>query len=262
MKIIRTGKLRDNNIAVATKQKRKIFFTNRFRVPATAVLLVVFVLLAFVARYPGNAVQVNAGASGRQVIVLDAGHGGADSGCVGINGELEKDINLAIVQNLRQLLEIAGFDVVLTRETDESIHDANAEGLRAQKVSDMNNRKTIIDRYPNSIFISVHQNKFTKSASFGAQMFYTDNNPVNMKLAEIMQRTFREYLDAANDREVKTIDDGLYLFKDTKQPALLIECGFLSNEKDAANLANGEYQKKVAVAILSGLLECINTNQT
>lgn len=177
-----------------------------------------------------------------------------DSGCVGINGELEKDINLTIVKNLKQLLEFSGYDVVLTRSEDVSIHDNDVTGTRNQKVSDMENRKKIVDEYPDSIFFSVHQNRFTQAQYFGAQMFYTTQNKNNFKIAQTMQEAFRE-LQPTNDREVKLIDNNLYLFKSTAQTALLIECGFLSNAEDAANLSNPEYQKKVAFTIFKGMQE-------
>ena len=169
-----------------------------------------------------------------------------------INGAYEKDINLDIVKDLGALLTLNGYEVVYTREEDISIHDNGVEGIRNQKVSDMKNRLAIVETYPDSVFISVHQNLFTDPAYFGGQMFYTTNNASNFRLARIMQELFSQ-LQPGNDREVKLIDNGLYLFKDTKQPALLIECGFLSNPNDAENLSSAEYRKKVAFTIYSGL---------
>lgn len=112
--------------------------------------------------------------------------------------------------------------------------------------------------YPDSMFFSIHQNQYTQPEYFGAQMFYTTNNAGNFKLAQIMQRNFAA-LQEGNDREIKLMDSGLYLFKETPQPALLIECGFLSNEKDAANLSDSEYQKKVAFTIYKGIMEFLST---
>lgn len=190
----------------------------------------------------------------KQVIVLDAGHGGIDSGCVAVNGAYEKDINLDIVKDLGALLTLNGYEVVYTRDDDVSIHDNGVEGIRNQKISDMKNRLEIVKRYPDSVFISVHQNLFTDPAYFGGQMFYTTNNSANFRLARIMQGLFAK-LQPGNDREVKLIDNGLYLFKSTEQPALLIECGFLSNPEDAANLSSAEYRRKTAFTIYSGIAE-------
>lgn len=152
------------------------------------------------------------------------------------------------------MLTMNGYDVVYTRDEDISIYDDGVEGIRNQKISDMENRLKIVKSCPDSVFISVHQNLYTESEYFGGQMFYTTNNPGNYKLARIMQGKFAE-LQPGNDREVKLIDNGLYLFKTTEQPALLIECGFLSNPRDAENLSTAEYRKKVAFTIYSGLEE-------
>lgn len=228
------------------------------RIPIALGFLTCFVLVAVAANLTNNAVRANAGADGRKVVVLDAGHGGLDSGCVGCNGVLEKDINLAVVKDLEQFLTLSGFDVVLTRSEDISIYDNGVTGIRNQKISDMENRLEIVKSYPDSLFFSIHQNQFTQPEYFGAQMFYTTNNAGNFKLAQIMQKNFAS-LQEGNDREIKLLDSGLYLFKDTTQPALLIECGFLSNEKDAKNLSDDEYQKMTAFTIYKGIMEFLAT---
>ena len=177
-----------------------------------------------------------------------------------MHGCYEKDINLAIAKNLEQLLTVSGFEVVMTRSEDISIYDQGVEGIRNQKVSDMENRLEIIKSYPDAIFLSIHQNQYTEPEYFGAQMFYTTNNAGNFQLAQIMQDCFAE-LQQGNDRDIKLIDNNLYLFKDTPQLALLIECGFLSNENDANNLSDSDYQKKVAFTIYKGLLQYLNQSE-
>lgn len=224
------------------------------KIPPTLIFLACFIAAAVVISFRNGAVPVisdSVEGQGRTV-VIDSGHGGADGGCVGVNGCVEKDINLAIATDLQKLLELSGFNVVMTRTEDVSIHDEGVEGLRNQKVSDMENRLEIIQSHPDALFVSIHQNQFTDPQYFGAQMFYTTNNPANFKLAQTMQECFRE-LQPGNDREIKLIDNGLYLFKNTQQPALLIECGFLSNSNDAANLSDGDYQKKVAFTVFKGI---------
>ena len=222
--------------------------------------LSIFTIIALATAYRNVSVPAIADASTKKTIIIDAGHGGMDGGCVGVNGCLEKDINLAIVKDLEQLLTASGFNVVLTRSEDVSIYDEGVEGIRNQKVSDMENRLEIIKSYPDSIFLSIHQNQFTQSEYFGAQMFYTTKNAGNFQLAQIMQSCFAE-LQPGNNREIKLIDNNLYLFKDTPQVALLIECGFLSNENDAKNLSDSEYQKKVAFTIYRGLLQYLNNTE-
>jgi N-acetylmuramoyl-L-alanine amidase len=183
-----------------------------------------------------------------------------DGGAVGVNGELEKDINLSIVKNMQHLFEFSGYNVVLTRDSDRSMHSDGVVGIRNQKISDMENRKAVIDsNQENSLFLSIHQNRFTDPKYYGAQMFYTTQNNENHLLAQTLQNSFAE-LQVGNEREIKIIDNDLYLFKSTAQPAVLIECGFLSNPEEAAKLNNADYQKKVAFTIYKAVMEYLNPN--
>jgi len=216
-----------------------------------------FVLLAVCARLTERALPASVSAADKPVVVLDAGHGGLDSGAVGKNGTLEKDVNLAIVKALRDMLEMSGFQVVLTRDEDISIYDAGVEGIRNQKLSDMDNRLEIIQSYPDSVFLCIHQNNYTDPKYFGGQMFYNNNNPDNRTLAQIMQNRF-SVLQPGNDREIKLSGNELFLLKSNKNPSLMIECGFLSNPDEEAKLATWEYQQKVAFTIYSGLMEFID----
>lgn len=218
----------------------------------------VFAVLAVCARVTDKALPTSTEVSGdKPIIVLDAGHGGLDSGAVGKNGTLEKDVNLAVVKRLKQLLEMSGFQTVLTRDEDISIYDPGTEGIRNQKLSDMDNRLEIIQSYPDSIFLCIHQNNYTDPAYFGGQMFYNENNPDNRILAQLMQNRFAE-LNPANDREIKLTGDELYLLKSNQNPSLMIECGFLSNPDEEEKLATAEYQQQTAFAIYGGLLDYLS----
>ena len=128
-------------------------------------------------------VAANASANDLPVILLDAGHGGEDGGA-GENGVQEKDVNLAVALQLREFLEMSGFRVVMTRETDVSIHDDSASTIREKKVSDLHNRLKLIEQYPGCTFISIHQNQFEQSQYHGAQMFYSKNDERSKLLAE------------------------------------------------------------------------------
>lgn len=234
------------------------------KIPHTLIFLTCFIVAAVMISFRNSAipaVSTNAVKEGKRTVVIDSGHGGADGGCVGVNGCVEKDINLAIAKDLEQLLTMSGFNVVMTRSEDVSIHNEGVEGLRNQKISDMENRLKIIQSYPDSLFVSIHQNQYTESEYFGGQIFYTTNNAGNLRLAQLMQEAFAE-LQEGNDREIKLIDNDLYLFKNTKQLAVLAECGFLSNPNDAANLSDGDYQKKVAFVIYKGIMNYYNLSNT
>ena len=220
----------------------------------------IFAFLAVCARVTDSAVPTSAEASERPVIVLDAGHGGLDSGAVGKSGVLEKDVNLSVVKHLQQLLELSGFRTVLTRDEDISIYDPGVEGIRNQKLSDMDNRLEIVQKYPDSIFLCIHQNNYTDPQYFGAQMFYNDNNPDNRTLAQIMQNRFAA-LQTGNDREIKLSGNELFLLKSNPNPSLMIECGFLSNPDEEQKLATDEYRQQVAFTIWGGVLEFIEATE-
>lgn len=207
---------------------------------------------------PASAENTGSGMK-KQLIVLDAGHGGPDGGCVSVNGVAEKGINLSIVQSLRDSLEILGYSVVCTREDDRSIHDAGVEGIAKQKLSDMKNRLDIINRQDNAVVLSVHQNQFVDKRYSGAQMFYAKDNDESRRLAECMKKQFVGLLQPENTREIKPVGSEMYLIHNAKNPALMIECGFLSNEQEAKLLESAQYQKKVAFTILTGAEEYLLT---
>lgn len=230
---------------------------NAKSVKLTLSMIGIFVLLAICARITERALPVAAPVTEKPIIVLDAGHGGLDSGAVGVTGALEKNINLSIVLALRDMLEMSGFNVVLTRDEDISIYDPGIQGIRNQKLNDMDNRLKIIQSYPDSIFLCIHQNNYISPDSHGAQMFYNNNNSTNRTLAQIMQKRFKT-LQPYNDREIKLSGEELFLLKSNKNPSLMIECGFLSNPEEEANLSTWEYQQKVAFTIYGGVLEYID----
>lgn len=230
---------------------------NKKSIKLTLSMIGCFVLLAVCARITERALPASAVPSEKPVIVLDAGHGGLDSGAVGATGVLEKDVNLSVVLALRDMLELSGFEVVLTRDEDISIYDPGVTGIRNQKLNDMDNRLKIIQSYPESIFLCVHQNNFTDPQYFGGQMFYNNNNPKNRTLAQIMQNKFAE-LQPGNDREIKLSGEELFLLKSNKNPSLMIECGFLSNPDEEALLSTWEYRQKVAFTIYGGVMEFLD----
>ena len=195
-------------------------------------------------------------------IVLDAGHGGLDGGCSSADGVTEKGINLNIMLEVRDLCKLYGYNVEVTRDKDTSIHDKGIEGIRNQKNSDMENRLAIFNKHTNALCISIHQNKFTDPKYSGAQMFYSDTNPDNQKLAEIMKSQFVKNIQPDNTRETKPCGKELYLCYFCTNPTLMIECGFLSNPEEAAKLNSPDYQKQVAFTIFSGINEYLNGENT
>lgn len=191
-------------------------------------------------------------------LILDAGHGGEDGGASTSAGHKESDINLAIVLKTRTLMTFLGVEPRLTRDADVSLHSSEAETIHQKKVSDLKNRVAFIENMPDAVLISVHQNHFTDPRYGGAQVFF-NNSKLNRPWGEYVQETLRQVTDPENDRKAKPIPDGIYLFDHIRCPAILVECGFLSNGEDAALLLTDAYQRKIAMALAGAYFYEIQT---
>ena len=193
----------------------------------------------------------------RRRVVIDAGHGGDDPGKVGINGANEKDVNLEIARLVKQYLEMSDVEVVMTRESDEGLNDADAPN---KKVQDMKRRIALIEEEAPALTVSIHQNSYPEEYVHGAQVFYYTGSAQGQRLAEGIQRRLVESADPENKRQVKA-NDSYYLLKKTGVPIVIVECGFLSNSAEAEKLCMPEYQQRVAWAIHMGILEYLNENE-
>ena len=192
----------------------------------------------------------------RPVILLDAGHGGEDGGAVGLNGIVEKDINLPITLKLNDFLQALGYETQMTRTTDISIHDATAASLRERKRTDIHNRFHMMEALRDTdLFLNIHQNKFPESGPHGTQVFYSKNHPRSLILANSIQSSVAGLLQPDNARQVKPAGDSIYLLYHAQIPAVLVECGFISNPDDAAKLVRDDYQNRIAFAIACGVLD-------
>lgn len=187
-------------------------------------------------------------------IVIDAGHGGADPGKVGVNQALEKDVNLEIAKKLKVFLEASDYDVVMTREDGNGLYD---EGASNRKVQDMKRRMEIIEEADPLLVISIHQNSYHEESVRGAQVFYYTTGEQSRKLAESIQENLR-LLDDANTRKAKG-NDSYYLLKKTKKPIVIVECGFLSNYGEAEKLVTALYQEKLAFQIHMGIEKYVSS---
>ena len=190
-------------------------------------------------------------------VVIDAGHGGKDPGKVGINGALEKDINLEIAIKLQQFLELEDVEVILTRDSDAGLYDENASN---KKVQDMKRRVEIIEQAAPVLTVSIHQNSYHEEYVHGAQTFYYESSEQSKLLAEKMQQALLNGVDKENKRVAKS-NDSYYLLKKTSSPIVIVECGFLSNSEEARKLESDYYQEKLAWAIHMGILQYINSQK-
>ena len=188
------------------------------------------------------------------VVFLDAGHGGSDPGKVGVNGALEKDINLAIVEKVQEILENEGIATYLTRDSDKRF-DGNGEEF--SKSLDMKNRVEIVNEIRPELVVSVHQNSYSSEQIKGGQVFYYQSSEESKTYAHIMQEAIRE-VDKENKRQAKG-NDTYYLLKKTEVPTIIVECGFLSNWEEAEKLSQEAYQNDMAKAIAQGIKSCLES---
>ena len=191
-----------------------------------------------------------------KMIILDAGHGGEDPGAIGVNGVYEKDLNLELVLEVGKILEEKGYIVVYTRTEDKLLYneDQNIKGIR--KISDLKNRCEAANKYPNSIFISIHMNSFGDGKYSGLQVHYSPGDEASRLLADKIQLSVKNKVQNENNRTIKQ-GDGMYLLENTEPTAVLIECGFLTNKSECEKLSEKEYQKELSFAIVCGIIEYI-----
>ncbi len=193
----------------------------------------------------------------KPLVVIDAGHGGFDPGKVGIDGQLEKDINLSIAMRLKEYLEASDVNVVLTRDTDTGLYQS---GDSHKKVADMRRRCDIINEARPDVVVSIHQNSYHQEEINGGQVFYYKTSQNGKRLAEILQKRF-DYVLGDKNRRVAKANDNYYLLLHVKEPIVIVECGFLSNRQEAKNLESDEYQDRMAWTIHMGILQYLNTRE-
>lgn len=185
------------------------------------------------------------------IIVIDAGHGGEDPGATA-NGLIEKELNLDISKRLNNMLLTFGYDTLLTRQDDILLYNPGEEGRK--KYHDLRNREEIAENCGNALFVSIHINKFPLEACKGLQTFYSDNNAESIKIAQSVQNSAK-LLQEYNNREVKCGNDSIYLMENLDIPAVLIECGFISNPEEAEFLSDSDYREALAFSIYCGISE-------
>lgn len=227
-------------------------------ITAFLIILSAMLYLTFMANF--SAAEASSMPITQKTVIVDAGHGGDDGGAIGIDGTVEKDINLDIALKLEKILKFYGFNVIMTRTQDVMTCDDGIDSLRKRKISDIHNRFELMRKNPDAIFISVHQNKFEDSSQHGTQVFYSGNDERSKELAEAIQTSVTLTLQRKNDRVVKKSGSGIYLLYHAKIPAVLIECGFISNSDEVKKLKDESYRMKLAILIADGLLKYLSNH--
>ena len=187
----------------------------------------------------------------KKTVIIDPGHGGIDVGTVGIDGSLEKNINLSISLDLYDYLMVSGINTVLTRDGDYEVYKAGEKRTK----SDLYNRMDFINSVPDSILISIHQNHFENEAEWGTQVWFSPNDEISPTLADKILRSVKKNIQPENKRENKVSDNSYYILYKAQKPSVMVECGFVSNKNENNKLQDKEYQKDMAYSILAGICE-------
>lgn len=187
----------------------------------------------------------------KKTVIIDPGHGGIDVGTVGIDGSLEKNINLSISLDLYDYLMVSGINAVLTRDGDYEVYRAGEERTK----SDLYNRMDFINSVPDSILISIHQNHFENEAEWGTQVWFSPNDEISPTLADKILQSVKKNIQPENKRENKVSDNSYYILYKAQKPSVMVECGFVSNRNENNKLQDKEYQKDMAYSILAGICE-------
>lgn len=217
---------------------------------------VVFILLACASPFIAVAAIKN---DTRKVVVVDAGHGGADGGVSGARtGVKESDLNLKVAKLLGEYLKSGGYRVVYTRQNDTMHTHPNVRDNR--KRADMFKRGDIINAAKPDAMVSIHMNFYSASSRRGAQVFFDRKSVEGRAFAEIMQDAINVGLNRDNGgREYSALSAEKYLLSCSPYPSIIVECGFLSNPFDEANLINPEYQSKLAYTLYLGIVKFLET---
>ena len=203
---------------------------------------------------PINTIKQTEQKGNQSIVIIDAGHGGFDGGAVANDGTIEKDINLSIALFLYEYLSFFNIETIMIRDSDCSIEDDGLNTIREKKSSDLHNRMKVMEETDNAIFVSIHQNKYTDAIYSGTQVFYS---PKTKDESQILAQTIQDYivntLQNDNTRQIKECGTSVFLMYNAVKPAVLVECGFLSNYEETQRLKSSEYQKKIAFCIAMGI---------
>lgn len=187
-----------------------------------------------------------------RTVVIDAGHGGEDGGTQSAAGLFEKDTNLAVATALRELLEANGIPTVMTRTEDKLLYDRGVDFKGRKKVLDLAARRMIAEETKDCLFVSIHMNAFPQPQYHGMQVWYGTGDPLSQEIAQSVQSLCASW-QAGNHRKIKAAGSNIYLLDRLECPAVLVECGFLSNPDEAARLADEAYRRDVAFSIFAAI---------
>ena len=188
-------------------------------------------------------------------VVIDAGHGGEDGGAIGQNGVLEKTLNLQLAERLADLLATNGVKVIMTRREDVMLYDRSVDYRGQKKMLDLAARLRIARENENDLFVSIHMNAYPEERYHGLQVYYSPHDPRSQAAADTIQEAVQAHLQPDNQRRIKEATSAIYLLKHLETPAILIECGFISNRRECELLCEEGYAQRLALVIADSILQ-------
>lgn len=232
--------------------KRQLIANSAF----VAIFAVVFIAYCVVASSlvgSGETQSASVEADQKKAIVIDPGHGGEDGGTVGVNGVLEKDLNLMISDTLCDILRFSGYEVTPTRTEDILLYDRNVDFEGRKKVLDLAARLNIAKNVMPDLFVGIHMNSFPQEKYSGLTVYYSPNHKDSYGAASVLRDNVIELLQPENDRDLKAAGSNIYLLDRMECPGILIECGFLSNNEECEKLSDEGYRQTLSFVIFSSL---------
>lgn len=239
--------------------QKKLTFPLKFLIFLLILSIVASLFCALANRFgtPSESVEIDPSPA-PFTVVIDAGHGGEDGGAVSQSGIFEKEVNLAVAKRLQALLEANGVNVVMTRTTDVLLYDRDIDYHGRKKALDLAARRKITEQTQNAILVSIHMNSYPLSQYHGLQVWYSPNHPHSHEIADTIQANAQALLQPDNHRKTKSATSSIYLLHHLECPAVLVECGFLSNPEEAAALASEEYRNQLAFLLFLSIMQAQN----
>lgn len=236
---LRSGKLRNSMLM--------------FVLLAFLILSAAFCLRVLYVRYFSDASrEITSNTRTYRGIIIDPGHGGRDGGAVSVTGTPEKELNLSVSETLEAIMTALGYRVTMTRNTDTEL---TSDRGGSRKMQDLLGRLEISEKNPGVPLVSIHMNKFGKEKYSGLQVYYSGNTAESKELADNVQSAVRRLIQPENTRKTKRATSSIFLLDRIRSPGILIECGFISNQTEAALLETSGYRRTLCIAIASALAE-------
>lgn len=236
---------------------RSFVVVNKKQVIAAVTALAVFIALsAFAANLDLSKAETVSCSAEESTLVIDAGHGGIDGGAIGADGSKESDINLAIALRLQAVSAFCGKNAVMTR-TDDS---RGSNALTYSEHDELVYRADVVNATPNAVLLSIHQNCYPTAQPSGAQVLYSSNGQSEV-LGKLMHANLVNCLDPQNRRVAEPDKNHLYILSNVSCPAILVECGFVSNHSDITKLTDSRYQTALSTVLMGTYLQFVNGNQ-